>query len=388
MIIISPIIRSIFGVISYILYAVTLLAAFGGTINPEIFPLPSLLVLALPYLAILTAITAVAWLCAGKFITGGLGVATILIGWSPISMACPLSFKNSQEPGTQTLKIVTFNCLHMDDIREDRAQNRSLRFLLDCDADVICLQEMLLMFDERENPWLDRTLVDSLLAKYPYQPHMGYTDMKILSRYPAHTEPTLNQSNNPYWPPAYRFYRINVNGTVVMLANVHLPSYHLSEEERQVVTDIRGFSSAKRSAGEMKRSIIGKLKKAFKYRAESVDSLMASLRQVKLPLIVCGDFNDVPASWCYRQFLKEGFHDAYAETSFGPTITYNAHMFWFHLDQILYRGDIRPLSVKRITMNASDHYPLMAVFELPINDKKTDNNFKNLKTDTKRGRPD
>lgn len=365
MIIISPLIRTVLRILSYILYLVTLISAFGGMVNPEYFPLPSLMVLPLPYLAILTGIVAISWICCGKFITGGLGVLTVIAGWSSISMAIPLSFKNSPEPGSQTLKVLTFNCLHMADIREDRDENRSLKFLFESDADVICLQELLLKMDPRESPWLDKALIDSLNKKYPYQPSMGYSDLKLFSKYPAHTEPMLNQANNPYWPPAYRFYRINVNGSVIMLANVHLPSYHLSEEERQVVTDIKGVRSAKRSMGEMKNSIIGKLKIAFKKRAESVDSLMASLRLVKLPIIICGDFNDVPASWCYRQFVKAGFKDAYTETAFGPTITYNAHMFYFHIDQVFYRGDIRPLSVKRFGMNASDHYPQMVTFEIP-----------------------
>lgn len=366
---ISPIVRSILRILSYILFIMTLLAAFGGMINPEYFPLPSLLVLTLPYLAITTAIVSIAWLCTGKIITGAIGVATLIIGWSAISMVIPFSFKKSAEPGSQTLRLVTFNCLHMTDLKEDPSLNRSLKFLLESDADVICLQEMLFTFSQRDIPGLDRNLVDSLLKKYPYHPSIGDTDLKLLSKYQAHTEPTLNPSNNPYWAAPYRFYRVNVNGTVIMIANVHLQSYHLSEEERNVMTEIRGFRSAKKSAGEFKNGIVGKLKYAFKERAESVDSLMAALKLVLLPIIVCGDFNDVPASWCYRQFLKSGFKDAYTETHFGPTHTYNQHLFYFHIDQIFYRGDIKPLSVKRSDLNASDHYPLIAEFELPRKEK-------------------
>lgn len=44
-------------------------------------------------------------------------------------------------------------------------------------------------------------------------------------------------------------------------------------------------------------------------------------------------------------------------------ITYNKHLFWFHIDQILYRGAIRPLSVKKGSLKSSDHYPLTAEFE-------------------------
>ena len=50
------------------------------------------------------------------------------------------------------------------------------------------------------------------------------------------------------------------------------------------------------------------------------------------------------------------FEDAYAQTGFGPMITYNKHLFWFHIDQILYRGAIRPLGEKA-RLKSSDHYP-------------------------------
>ncbi|MDE7510540.1 MAG: endonuclease/exonuclease/phosphatase family protein, partial [Muribaculaceae bacterium] len=83
-----------------------------------------------------------------------------------------------------------------------------------------------------------------------------------------------------------------------------------------------------------------------------------------MPTVICGDFNDVPASWTYRLFLKEGFKDAYCATNFFPTYTFYPHGFYFHLDQMLYRGDIRPLGVDRLDIRTSDHLPLLATFEV------------------------
>ncbi len=80
------------------------------------------------------------------------------------------------------------------------------------------------------------------------------------------------------------------------------------------------------------------------------------------PTIISGDFNDVAGSWAYRKLIQAGYTDAYAETAFGPTITYNQHMFFFHIDQVFFRGRIDTLSVKRLKLETSDHYPLMAEF--------------------------
>lgn len=75
-----------------------------------------------------------------------------------------------------------------------------------------------------------------------------------------------------------------------------------------------------------------------------------------------GDFNDVAGSYAYRTIRSCGLKDAYAQTAFGPTITYNASRFYFHIDQIFYRGNLRAVSIWRGKSRSSDHYPVSATF--------------------------
>ena len=37
-------------------------------------------------------------------------------------------------------------------------------------------------------------------------------------------------------------------------------------------------------------------------------------------------------------------------------------MFYFHIDQMLYRGNLEALSLKIGKINSSDHYPLIGEF--------------------------
>lgn len=78
MIIISPIIRMILRVASIILFFITILASYGGLINPEYLTFPSVLVLALPYLAIATLIAGILWLISGGYIMAISAAITIL----------------------------------------------------------------------------------------------------------------------------------------------------------------------------------------------------------------------------------------------------------------------------------------------------------------------
>lgn len=80
-------------------------------------------------------------------------------------------------------------------------------------------------------------------------------------------------------------------------------------------------------------------------------------------VLVCGDFND--AVNCYGLYLLEHeshMHQAYADVGLGPMITYNANDLYFRIDHILYRGDMRPYSMSRGSIKASDHYPVTARF--------------------------
>ncbi len=99
-------------IISFILFILTLLSAFGGRINPMYVMLPSALTLALPYLAIATAIVSLAWFCAGRWITAAIGVAVLVAAWKPVSTAIPLHFQSEPTHKERTFKLLTYNILH------------------------------------------------------------------------------------------------------------------------------------------------------------------------------------------------------------------------------------------------------------------------------------
>ncbi len=364
MIIVSPIIRTVAKTASLALYALTLAASYGGYVNPDYFTLPAVLTLTLQYLAIATFIVAVAWIIGRHIIIGALGIVTLLIGWSSVESAVPISFPNTAPEGAQTFKLLTFNSLHLDDIEKPNAPgNRAVQFLINCGADVICLQELENWNDPEEIHNFPASLRDSLFAVYPYRAGNNglNSDLKVLSKYPVKLVPGVADLTE-YTRNRFAYFRIDINGKRLGIINMHLTSYSLSDEERKVITDIHNTRTAKNSLREFKSTIFSKLQHSFQGRADNVDDMVTLTENMRGPLIVCGDFNDVPSSWAYRKMRQAGFQDAYADTNFGPTITFNQHLFLFHLDQIFYRGDIEPLWVKRQKIKTSDHYPLMAEF--------------------------
>lgn len=363
MIVLGPIVRMVAKMASVAVYLLTAISAYGGMVNPRWFALPSVLVLALPYLAILSMILAVVWLASGRYVVGIAGLVILGACWGPISSVLPIHTAKSETVGRHVFKLMTYNILHGYDQENPNADsgNRSIEYIINSDADLVGLQEMISL-DKREVPNFTNELRDSLLKKYPYRAGTTNSDLKVLSRYPVRLiQEYWNDEANQV---QYALYEVKMPWGKLHWINMHLTSYMLTDEERGVIRNASSVNGAKESIKEIKSSILSKLKSSFKSRAKSTESLLLIAKDINGPLIVSGDMNDVPSSYCYRQFGKAGFRDAVAETSFGPNVTYNRHGFFFRLDQIFLRGGLRPLSIERGNLKSSDHYPLISRMEV------------------------
>lgn len=361
--IISPFLLLACRIISILIYLATILAAFGGDINPDYLTFPSLLSLVFPYLAILTIIITVAWGVGRKIIPCGLGIATIIICLTPLSDAFPIAYSRNPESGKQTFKIISWNVLHTKDIRQPEYKgNRAVEFMINSGADVICLAEL---FNFEPSELINSTLSerDSLFKMYPYRVGLTSNDIKVLSKYPASRIEKIHTDCEGRC--RFDFFKIELPDHPLVVGVVHLYSYGLSPEERQVISEINSVETAKTSMKELEGSIFNKMRIAFRKRAEDAGMLRKVINEIPkdIPLIVCGDFNDVPTSWTYKIVRGDDLKDAYSETNFGPAITYNLHGFYFHIDQMLYRGPIKALNLNVNKINSSDHYPLVAEFE-------------------------
>ncbi|MCH5225029.1 MAG: endonuclease/exonuclease/phosphatase family protein [Muribaculaceae bacterium] len=361
---ISPFFFMAMRIISVIVYLATIIAAFGGKVNPDYLTFPALLCLAFPFLAILSIVLIIFWALCRKIIFCAFGIFTIVICLTPMSDAFPLGSPRNAVGNEPVFKIISWNVIHTRDIRQPNFPgNRAVDYMINSGADIICLTE-LRYFSRRDMPNFSDALRDSLFSVYPFHAGLNSTDIKILSKYPV--ERLGKIGFNDTGSTSFDFFLVKFpQGRELVVAMAHLYSYGLSEEERQVVTEINSMQSAKSSMKEFKGSIRQKLRKAFRGRADDATKLREEIDDISpdVPLIVCGDFNDVPASWTYNIVRGDDMRDAYAETNFGPAITYNLHAFYFHIDQMLYRGPIMALDLTVGKINTSDHYPLIGEFQ-------------------------
>ncbi len=360
--IIKPALRIVLRIASFLLFLLTILAAYGGKVNPEIFPYFAWLTLMLPYLAMASMVVCLCWLLSHRFITAGIGILSLVAAWGPISSALPMHFSKKPENPDRTFTFMTWNIIHSWDQTQGidsssmigkQKGNASFRYVINSGADIVNLQE-LWGPEPGETPNMEE-FIDSLRKTYPYVAGDIHTDFKLFSKYPVKKIQDLN------W---FSHYVAKLPWGNLNIINTHLPSYSLTDKERMVMKELISVKKTEDGIKELKGSIRSKLNESFRYRTLIAQELKKYIESVKGPLIVAGDFNDVPESYTYRLMRSADLSDAYIDTSFGHMITYNQHLFYFHLDQIFYRKEnLKALKVTKGKVKYSDHYPLIAEFE-------------------------
>lgn len=350
--------RSLFkiaaAVFSALLSLSVLITAYAGYIPSDVWAIPSVAVLMFVPLALLLLATGVLWLCFKKWISGGICLLTLFLCGAARTANFPLNISEQKpDKNEKTLTLLTYNVYALTVDREAKVKTSPvLSYIIQSGADIVCLQEAgsaMSLFPGQ---------LDSLMRIYPYKTNYGQSELTMLSKYPIRNFRNSNESKND--KDEFRltgFAEVDYEGLNILIANVHLTSFCLSDSERKVLKNVA-------AAKEYSSGVLSKLKEGFEVRGKLARHLKSRLSETGMRnIIVCGDFNDVPGSYTYRTLSGDDFKDAYAESGFGPMVTYNAHHMYFHLDHILYRGDnIRALSCERGGLRNSDHFPVIAKF--------------------------
>lgn len=146
---------------------------------------------------------------------------------------------------------------------------------------------------------------------------------------------------------------------IVRVYNIHLQSVKLIGEKRLL--------RPHRNPGAIKyfftylKGTTAKLRKAFPMRSYQAWMIRQSINSCPYPVIICGDFNDTPASYSYN-LLSEGMNDAAFNNGCGFNRTYSESIYPLRIDQILVDKRLTSGSYSRKKIYLSDHFPVVAGF--------------------------
>lgn len=336
--------------------ACLLLTAYAGEVSPLnhsawwgvlplAFPIFFWLTLGLTALFLFVCRRAAAVLVAGLLLCAG-----------PALAYCPLHIAVPAVPAdAPRFTLMSYNVMGMCGQKStplaDGQPNPTLQYIIDSDADIVCLQECKAL-SASSLLHITSEQLDSLHSRYAHVCLGAGNGQTLLSKYPVEN---IHLDSAAVRGARISAYRITLPcQRRVTVFNIHLHTMGLSGD---IIAE--GASADVDAA----RTIVGRLRSAGIGRARQVNKLMQVIRTYGGPdVIVCGDFNDVTGCHAMRTLSEAGFRDAYGRTGLGPLVTYNYAHLWFAIDHILSRGDLQPLSVHAGRLRYSDHYPLTTTF--------------------------
>ena len=279
-----------------------------------------------------------------------LAIVVLWLAWSLLSHRMPWQ-EYSQMP--HELKVLTYNTQGMAVDKYLDTKLEMLEYINKLDADVICLQEVLVY---KKGDRLTLPMMREAMKNYPYT----YFDFKlynsrrqfgnvVFSRYPL-----VNKETIPFESKANISSQcdIVVNEDTIRLMVNHLESFYLNDEDLDLSDlDVSNIQE---------NSLVRKLVRANRLRHDQVSVLREAIRQSPHPVIAVGDFNSLPISWVYWR-MNLGMRDCFAESSVGQYgSTYQRKGLSARIDYIFTSRKLKPISCEVGDAEYSDHYPVMA----------------------------
>lgn len=350
--------------IATILLAIAyVVSAYSGMVNPEKDAKFAIIGLGYPLLFSASLLVLGLWLIFKQWWLAAITACSLIATADPLTTFFPFGSSQEVADTSETFTLLTFNVMNFDDFDGTvHEPNRTVQYILQTDADIVCLQEGAQGVRFTSINVIQNSLPE-LIARYPYYTN-GTDDMVLLSKYPFELCDEYVTSSERKKVVAYN---INIKGHTVKIFNCHLQSIGLTMSDKEIykqITEIDGINHIEPidAIKEVRSNLFSKLSAAFKQRAKQAHDLRELIDSSGKDVIVCGDFNDTPGSYSYRTVRGDDMHDAYNDCANGPTITYHDNRFFFKIDHVLYRGDLKAIAIKRGDIDSSDHYPLIATF--------------------------
>lgn len=341
-----------------------LVSAYSGSINPIEHPTASAVNMTFP-IWIAFALIVLVFSIFIRYKAALITFAAILISIGNILNFSPVHLTHKTDNDDTSFSIMSYNVFGLIDQNDSYPGdiNPTLNHIISENTDIVCLQEMQLLSPSSAYH-ITSAQIDSLHRQYPYI-LIANKSQAILSKYPVETIQTGFQSGHQAGSAALGCFRVDINGTLVTIFNVHLQSFSLLAEDREMFTKLTHLKGNEEQIAQMRSHLINKIRQAAPQRVKDTEELIKYIQKFGGPnVIICGDFNDVPGCYPLRMLGKEHFKEVYPEVGLGPMITYNAGGFYFRIDHILYRGNLKPTVMKRGDIKSSDHYPITATFEI------------------------
>ena len=350
--------------LNFIAAVALLLSNIAGTVSPDKLWFLAFLGLAHIPLLLINIFFIFFWIfLLRKWVLGSL--LAVLVSWGHIGTH--FRFRNTEMivQSSDTLKIMSFNVRLFDlyqwkSKQKYKTRSRIFRMIKEENPDLLCFQEYYSNpakgFDVRDTLYHLDSLKYSFVASFKSLEGVKEWGMAIYSNYPMINRqrvPFTNSINN-----YFQYVDICKESDTIRVFNIHFESIHFGQEDYLFINDLGNKYSDRQNFIEKGQRIFFKISSAFERRAEQVETVRRYIASSPYPVILCGDFNDTPASFVYNRLTKE-LTDSFCECGSGFSGTYPNLFFPMRIDYILHSNNsFRAFRYRVINEDLSDHLPI------------------------------
>ncbi|MCQ2226342.1 MAG: endonuclease/exonuclease/phosphatase family protein [Bacteroidales bacterium] len=266
-----------------------------------------------------------------------------------------------KKTNSETLTIVTLNVCGFKNKGNDKQAEiaKELKTFIDSvEADIVCLQEMPRKgtFDKFTKSTLEKYFGFKYVAYDNYSSNKGSSVFQIvMSNYPMRVGNSFGTSDlDSHIMPLV----VEVGNRDIAILNCHLESIRLSDKQ---ISSVNNAIHARREKDNLK-STYKQMMDAFTQRAVQARKIRQLVSENDCPTIVCGDFNDIPTSYTYKQVTTD-LKDAFEVADIGIGDTFNGNLPPLRIDHILHSKGLQAVEYKvNKSSEMSDHFAVMARF--------------------------
>lgn len=332
-----------FLVVTLLVSAFTLFGLFGGDTNPTKNTAMAMLVYVLPVLIIANLLLIVYWVIRRRWHWLAIPIVTLLCCIPYIGTLYQSGLFNSNNDSKSGLKVATYNvAMFGREITGFKAED-ILTEMKRHKVDVLCIQEYMEHSGDKEN--------SKSYKEYFNYMTTGRDDMVIFSRFPIKKTNTIDfqhTNNSAMWAD------IDVNGKMVRVFNVHLETTGFNRTLHKAAKMEMQGSHIEENA--LIKAIYGNYTLGMIVRAGQANMVAQEIRKSDYPVILCGDFNDVPYSYVYNT-MKGNLVDGFKECGEGFMYTFRGKKM-VRIDYIFHDESLSGESYYKQNLSYSDHYPV------------------------------
>ena len=301
-----------------------------------------------------------------------ISVIAILLAYPSINNIFPFRFSSSFAKTKQAnaLRVITWNVAQfnvMEDKNHPEVKKQMIELINEYQPDIACFQEMV----AEDSMVKDHGHVDAFLEKLQFKNYFysynskedfwGYAHFGIIifSKYPIINKKTISFYPNDY-NSIFQYADIVKEEDTIRVFNIHLQSLRFSRENLKYIDKP---TTEKAEVLKESKSIIGKFRTGFLKRQKQADRIRAEIDMSPYPVIVTGDFNDVPNSYAYHT-IGRGMKNAFVEKGAGLGRTFSGISPVLRIDNIFVGNKMDVQQFQRFKKKLSDHFPIIADVQL------------------------